>query len=334
MEDVAANLKADLLAKGYSETDLSGLTNYLQLREANGGIPNSNLVTNINVQGEFLSGVPWNIPDRIGTTVLDIAHGAAGVSGTELHSQALLTAFLLSNQGATGGNSSSPPLNEISKKLPNLLGLIFDKDLFANDTDTDERNLLEHLVRHQAGVPGQFSADDMLIHFTNDMQDIVTAGGKDQDQYPYINLNKALIAFGLQAYYEQKAAFTQEAFQNIGGGVRFDRAMIAGDLNALKGYDQYFHAYLSNRFNNDLLSVIESKLPTLPDWFIGTGTNPVNGVADTQSAFMLGDTEIDQFIGGSQDDLIIGGDGSDILEGNEGSDTLYSGNDILLKRAA
>ena len=72
MEDVAANLKADLLAKGYSETDLSGLTNYLQLREANGGIPNSNLVTNINVQGEFLSGVPWNIPDRIGERLLFI----------------------------------------------------------------------------------------------------------------------------------------------------------------------------------------------------------------------------------------------------------------------
>src|SRR3989344_2471980 len=252
MEDVAANLKADLLAKGYSETDLSGLTNYLQLREANGGIPNSNLVTNINVQGEFLSGVPWNIPDRIGTTVLDIAHGAAGVSGTELHSQALLTAFLLSNQGATGGNSSSPPLNEISKKLPNLLGLIFDKDLFAKNTapNTKKRTSLEHLVRHQAGVSGQFAADDMLKHFTNDMQDIVKAGVINQDQYQYINLNKALIAFGLQAYYEQKDAFIKEAFESIGGGVRFDRGMIPGPLRDLKGYDQYFHAYLQNRFDN------------------------------------------------------------------------------------
>ena len=193
--DVAANLKADLLAQGYSEEALSGLTNYLQLRETNGGIPNSNLVTNIDVVGEFLSGFPWNIPDRIGTTVLDITNGATGVSGTELHSQALLTAFLLSSQSATSGNNSSPPLNEVSKKLPNLLKLIFDTNLFANDTDpnTNKRNFLEHLVRHQAGVPGEFAADDMLIHFTNDMQDIVTAGGKDQDQYPYINLNKALI---------------------------------------------------------------------------------------------------------------------------------------------
>ncbi len=79
--DVAANLKADLLANGHTEAELLGLTNFLQLRATNGGIPNSNLVTNINVQGEFLSGIPWNIPDRIGTTLFDINNSAPGVSG-------------------------------------------------------------------------------------------------------------------------------------------------------------------------------------------------------------------------------------------------------------
>ena len=56
--DVAANLKADLLASGHTEDELLGLTNFLQLRATNSGTPNSNLVTNINVQGESLSGVP------------------------------------------------------------------------------------------------------------------------------------------------------------------------------------------------------------------------------------------------------------------------------------
>ncbi|WHZ22886.1 MAG: Hemolysin-type calcium-binding region [Nitrospira sp.] len=66
--NVAANLKADLLAHGYSEAALQGLTDFLSIRAALplGEIPNASLVTSINVQGEFLSGVPWNLPDRIG----------------------------------------------------------------------------------------------------------------------------------------------------------------------------------------------------------------------------------------------------------------------------
>src|SRR3989344_3735169 len=107
----------------------------------------------------------------------------------DLHAQALLTAF-----------EQHDPFRGVSIKLPNMLRLIFDGALYKNPTSNANRNFIEHLVRHQAGVPGQFNADDMLIHFTNDMQDIVKAGGINQDQYPYLNLNKALIAFGLQAY--------------------------------------------------------------------------------------------------------------------------------------
>ncbi len=66
--NVAANLKASLLANGHTEDDLAGLTAFLQIRAAlpMGEIPNSSLVKSINVSGEFLSGVPWNIQDRIG----------------------------------------------------------------------------------------------------------------------------------------------------------------------------------------------------------------------------------------------------------------------------
>lgn len=66
--DVAANLKANLLANGHTEAELTGLTDFLQLRAAMamGEIPNSSLVTSINLSGEFLSGVPYNILDRIG----------------------------------------------------------------------------------------------------------------------------------------------------------------------------------------------------------------------------------------------------------------------------
>ncbi len=66
--NVAENLKTYLLGQNYTETELQGLTDFLNLRAALplGEIPNSSLVTSINVQGEFLSGVLWNIQDRVG----------------------------------------------------------------------------------------------------------------------------------------------------------------------------------------------------------------------------------------------------------------------------
>ena len=314
--DVAANLKTYLSTRLdssgnriYADVALAGLTNFLQLRETNGGIPNSDKITNIRVDGEFVQSAPLSAFDTIGNAPTVLTHGPYSSPSIDMHSQALLTAFLQSNQSAASSNNPQQTLSEVTKKLTNLLGMFFDSALFSNLTDTDKRNLLEHLVRHQAGVGTTIAADDMLKHFTNDMQDIVTAGGKAQDQYN--NLNKALIAFGIQAYYEQTNAFTKEAFESFGGGVRFDRAMIAGDLNALKGYGLYFHAYLQGRFYNDLLNVIETQLPSLQDWFIGTGANVTSATADTRPAFLLGDAEVDGLAGGTGAELLVGNGGHD-----------------------
>ena len=65
--DVAANLKTFLLEQNYTETELQGLTDFLNVRAALplGEIPNTSLVKSINVSGEFLSSVPWNISDRM-----------------------------------------------------------------------------------------------------------------------------------------------------------------------------------------------------------------------------------------------------------------------------
>ena len=66
--NVAENLKPYLLGQNYTETELQGLTDFLNVRAALplGEIPNSSLLKSINVGGEFLSGVPWNIQDRVG----------------------------------------------------------------------------------------------------------------------------------------------------------------------------------------------------------------------------------------------------------------------------
>jgi len=149
----AADLKAELVSKGL-DAELAPLTSYLAQQDAalhpHSTIPNANLVTNISVQGEFLSSVPWNILNRIGATTEVISNSGTGVAGDDLHAQALLAAVLQSRQTAASGEA----LNDVTAKLPDLLKMIFDNALFAHSTartNVTDVNFLEHLVRHEAG---------------------------------------------------------------------------------------------------------------------------------------------------------------------------------------
>jgi len=112
------------------------------------------LVSNINVQGEFLSswyGVPSS--NRIGTQA-DIAN-SNNISGLDLHSQALLSAMLQSGD-TQYSSATDPTLGQVTFKLPDLLKMIFDSKLYYNDpNNTDasaKENFLEHIVNHQATV--------------------------------------------------------------------------------------------------------------------------------------------------------------------------------------
>jgi hypothetical protein len=268
--DLKAYLVSKLDGNGnriYSDEMLAPLTSYIDQKEAFGSpptlIPNANLVTNINVQGEFLSGIPWNIFNRIGTTSEDIANSAAGVSGDDLHAQALLTAYLQSNQTADTGKA----LSDVTYKLPDLLKMIFDKALFARSTatsNTTDENLLERLVKHEAGVRDAtgattLAADQMLTRFTRDLWQLAQDGGLtmadgDPGNPELRRVSDALIAFAMQMYYEDTALATnaqKELFTAITNGLRFDLADIStkirtaldagkeADLADAKGYEEW-----------------------------------------------------------------------------------------------
>lgn len=341
--NVAANLKADLLASGHTEAELSGLTNYLQLRAANsnGDIPNSTLVTNINVRGEFLSGVPYNIPDRIGTTLFDINNSAPGVSGDDLHAQSLLTAFLQSTETAVAGKT----LNQVTGEHTELLKMIFDKNLFANDTDTNQRNFLDHLVRHQAGVEGSITADAMVTRFTSDLWKLAQEGGLTMTDNlpggifsnPPNNVSKALIALAMQKYYDEtqvSAGYNQELFTGVSGGIQFDRADVATSLETAKGYTLYFQNYLqSDAFTDSERQMMQSLLPALRDWYVQAGMSGMTATdSHNRGAFMLGGSGADALTGGTQADLLVGNADNDTLDGGAGADILIggSGNDTYM----
>lgn len=324
--DVAANLKTYLLAEGYSETALQGLTDFLAIRAAIplGEIPNHTLVSSINVSGEFLSGAPWNIQDRIGLPAYIPTH-APGASGFDLHSQALLTAFLQSMKTAP----SQHALNDVTFKLTDLMGMIFDENLYKRSTGTDnttEKNFLERLVQNETG-------NAMVTRFTNDLWKLAQDGGLTMTDGPAPATNlvrKALIAFAMEMYYENTVNATnreKELFTPVTGGVRFDRADVAPtfDPATVKGYND-FHFYLINNFSAADRQRIEDLLPVLRDWYVQAGTGGMN-VTDTQNrgAFMLGGLGADVLTGGTGADLLVGNAGHDRLAGGAGTDTLMGG---------
>ena len=342
--DVAANLKTELQARldsngyrVYDDATLVGLTSFLQLRQTDGGIPNSNLVTNINVQGEFLSSAPFTLYDRIGTTTADILNSSAGASGGDLHAQSLLTAFLQSKQTAGEGKA----LSNVTFKLPDLLKMIFDSNLFAHSTDTDKRNLLEHLVRHETGVQGLLGPDAMVTRFTTDLWKLAQDGGLTMTDGNSTNadlheLSNALIAFAMEKYYKEPLASVgvgETLFKDVSGGIQFDTAAVAETITAALGYSKYFAKYLLQEgFATDESALIQQKIAGMRDWYVQAGAGGM-GATDglNQGAFMLGGSGADNLTGGTAADLLEGNAGNDVLNGGDGNDVLLggAGNDTL-----
>ena len=343
--------------KGYfGDADLATFTSDVGFSVPEGappGIRGENKVSWISNQGEFLTNFLSNSL-RIGATSRVEGHGDTDLSGLDLHSQALLTAFLQSKQSASASSNPQQTLSQVTYTLTDLLGMIFDKKLFAFDTDTKNttnENLLERLVKHEAGVQGSITADAMTTRFTRDLWKLAQDGGltlNDGNGGFFASATKfvsdALTAFAMQKYYEEtdtSPGYKKELFTTAGpgsNGITFDMADVSQsnatavannekfDLSKAKGFDLYFRKYLgaSGIFTDTERGLILSMLPYMRDWYVQAGASGMNAT-DTQNrgAFMLG---------GAGQDTLTGGTGADLLVGNAGADTLQGGlgNDFLL----
>ncbi|MBK7003298.1 MAG: DUF2974 domain-containing protein [Rhodoferax sp.] len=334
--DAANTLLEQLRGLGYGNDALAGLTNFIKQRQSSVGvIPNENKVRNIIVAGEMLSVAPATVLDRIGATASAdiIGNTATGASSTDLHSQALLSVFLQSQV-----SNADQSLNKVTDKLPDLLKLIFDdKNLFAHRTDTADKNLIEHMLRHEAGVNAkdeagdEIKADAMVTRFTKDLWKLAKDGSltvnDNSSDTKLNNISKALMAFAMQKYYAE-TAHDKELFTATdgSGAVSFKRTDVATKWEDVKGA-QFFEAYLkdSSGLSTDEQTVIKAALPNLIDWFVQAGTDGMKVTGATERAFMLGGKNADTLTGGSADDLLVGNAGDDVLTGGLGNDYLADG---------
>ena len=272
-------------------------------------------VSDHSVAGEALTSNPL-VPtsQRIGGVREIIPHAGTAASADDLHSIALLAAMKL-----------VPGFAQATKALPNLIPLIFDSSLYKKDTGPSDTvtSFMELLLRRQVGTGGA-AGDHMLEHFTSDLNRIVAAGGMaiaDAD------LNKALIVFALQAYHNQESGFTNELYQSVQGGLRFDRTTVVGSEGSMAGYSA-LQAWLGAR--TDIYSPVEmgtfnGNSTDGREWFIATNTTSMAATAGSKAALMLGGAGADQLAGGANNDVLLGGSGKDLLSGGGGADTLVGG---------
>jgi hypothetical protein len=313
---IRSSLESYLNDHGYSDSLLVSLAPEF-LSYGGGGMRTAN-VSGYFVQGEALQvlqpplgvlGFQSMLPQN--STGLDIL-------GVDLHSQALLSAFLQNDS-----------FRAITFKLPELLKMVFDSALYAFPVDKKEANLLEHLLRHQIGVAASstsasFAADAMLDRFTTDLWKVAQDGG-----FTLTNdyVSKTLVAFAMQKYYEEPASGADHGkalFSDVSGGIRFDRTDVAANLSDAKGWNLYFQNYLNTLTLEEHHTVLQL-LPAATDWFIQAGNVSMSATADASKAFMLGSIGNDILTGGSAADLLMGNDGADTLSGGFGNDTLLGG---------
>jgi Ca2+-binding RTX toxin-like protein len=272
------------------------------------------------VPGEFLT--IQTAADRIGNAPIPLNHGAPDLSLTfDLHSQALLTAFL--------ANSN---FENITFQIPDVVRMIFDSNLYKFDTDkvTNKENFIERLVRHEFGnAVGLVSGDAMLSRFTDDLSKLAQDGGLTLvDIIGTNNVSKALIAFAMQMYYEDTVNALdsgKELFSPVAGGIQFDMADVSASFNQAKG-SLYFNAYLESQYTAEEQAIIKTMLASLRNWYVQAGMGGLNIVDQLNNgAFMLGGVRSDNLSGGDAADLLVGNFGDDTLNGGAGQDKLLGG---------
>ncbi len=254
-------------------------------------------VSGYYMQGEFCRYFPF--ADEFLNASNEIKHNVPGIGGDcrpwgwplKLHSLSLLTAFMIDNR-----------LSELTAKIPGLLDMLFDSRLYCYAKKAEKENILERLVRHQAGnAPlnggGLTEADNMLTRFTNDLQKIADQGDLSTDE----RIIKTLTAAAMQMYYENPNASgasnnTKELFDVVTGGLHFDRTDVVATLDKARGYNLYLRNYLDFLLSADMdlsaVQTIKKQLPDLLQWYIQVGSVPMTATAINERFFMLGGNDV------------------------------------------
>lgn len=289
-----------LLSKGYTNTAMDNAISDFTLREQQ--------VQNHYLKGEILADLRADFNTVAGSStpisanVVDISTSSG--DKVTLHSQALLTAMLLSDSFRQATFISS-----------RVIPLLMDSSLYAYDTATrDQQNVLINFIRSEQGT------GDKLTHFAIDLNKLGTnVTGLDKAA------QDAIIAQGIEWYYWQGTDYAgQEFFSKTGDLLQYGNAIDTGAGGVKDKAGRFVDKWLTPLYND---AGAFGGNHTFDQWSVAVGSAGVTATAREagKSQIFVGGTGGDTFTGGNLADVLLAGAGNDYLDGGVGSDKLYGG---------
>lgn len=275
-------------------------------------------VTSYFAKGEVLEWLRGFVPAVVGTEVavqfgtdwmaVDATVSALGGDRTLLHSQALLTAGLMSDS-----------FRRATLTVQATLPVILDNTFYAVDAATStQRNFLIDLIRSEQANIG----NGKLSHFAADLhrlgQDLTGLNEAAQ---------KAIVAQGVEWYYWQGTNYAGQEFSVRDGSLlQYTTAMGASLPAAQNNASVYISKWLTPIANTHGEFYFPS-FGTKQQWSVVTGTAAASATAVDldKTQMFVGNAGADVFTGGHRADVFFGGEGNDTVNGGAGNDQLYGG---------
>ncbi|MGQ0595642.1 calcium-binding protein [Aquabacterium sp.] len=272
--------------------------------------------SNINafaINGEFLtdgylglgSDLLNSLRIKSGTTPNFINMKPSGVSGMDLHSQALLIAA-----------ATAPDLVGIIQKMPVAAQSFFEGGPYFYKAGTSNTDFLVKLVNNEYG--NGKATTGFIVKYAKDLQKLTTTSGTTAQA----GFQKSLIVAAMDYYYLKDASNAAALFSVSGGAVNFNYKDIGG--SNFKSLPLLMEA--TSKLDDKSAHFIRSYAADSQSWHIQSGTTALNWTAsNADDSAAIGGTGTDVETGGAGNDLLMGLDGADILKGSEGADLLVGG---------
>jgi hypothetical protein len=300
-------IKQQLSKQGYDVSNMPSDGFFTGARQV---ISRESYVDDYYVQGEVLSKYFGPAGQMIQGSSTQITIGDTAVSSVNLHSMVLHAALLINDQ-----------LRKDILAAPDLLVELFDQTLYARKLESrTDQDFLSKLLNEQISTSLTGSSGIMSL-FAKDIAKI----GKLDTSSVSNNIDKALIATVIEAYYAMDPSSAKSFLTALKGGVTFNLSDIAGiALSAQLGRQRLLDA-LSGMLGPRGSAALGYASSTA-NWYVqGGATGMVANSAGTASSVMIGGGTGNDLTGGAGTNVLVGGNGGDTLRGGTGVNYFFSG---------
>lgn len=263
-------------------------------------------VQGVYVSGEVLEPLRSVLPTVIGPNFERIEIGRQTASLIDLHSMTLLASLKMS-----GG------FQDVVKRKPDLLAMLFDGKLYARDPQTSEDpNFIDKLFIAQS----KDSATPMVDRFAADVGRVIDAQGTAGN----LSMQRALTLAAMEYYYFGEPAAATQLVASSDGALHLDIAAISADRQGLKSRTELINAAWAVSEADGAL--VQVAIRQASAWHVQSGNQSMvwEDAAGKDDA-AIGGAQADRLGGGAGSDVLIGLGGADILTGGAGNDTLFGG---------